>query len=143
MPTSWASADGTAILAASLSTISGVVVSGDSRGKSLGFPTANLDLDDDTTISPGVYAAVVKWDAGTYQAVANFGYRPTFAGQGLVFELHLLDYEGDLYGKKLFVTLTWQLRDEIRFNDRKTLVEQIREDIRQARDWFTENEFHL
>jgi riboflavin kinase/FMN adenylyltransferase len=125
--------------------ISGTVCAGSSRGKSLGFPTANLRIDDETAanLSSGVYAARVGWEkAPRHSAVVNVGYRPTFEEGMFSFEVHVLDFTGDLYGKKLDVRLVARIRDEMRFDGAESLVDQIRRDIAQTRNLMVENEVH-
>ena len=129
----------------SVSVVSGTVRSGSSRGKSLGFPTANLEIEGKAgdRVAPGVYAAWVVWETGPrFAAVANVGCRPTFDEGEVTFEVHVLDFTGDLYGKVLEVTLALRLRDEMRFEDVEALVAQIGRDIEQARSWLSKNEVH-
>jgi len=120
-------------------TVLGTVVKGDARGRLLGFPTANLDLQHEARPPRGVYAALVSVDdAGRWLAVVNVGRRPTFhpeADEDLV-EAHLLDYAGDLYGKRLEVSFLAKLRDEQKFPGPDALVAQIRADIAQTRARF-------
>jgi riboflavin kinase/FMN adenylyltransferase len=111
------------------------VASGDGRGKTIGFPTANLVIEDDKMLPPsGVYAgwASERGEPGK-PAVVNLGTRPTFEGKGQRFEAHLLDYDGDLYGKRLSVSLVSRLRDERKFDGVEELATQISEDIAEAR----------
>ncbi|HBV98847.1 MAG: riboflavin biosynthesis protein RibF [Peptococcaceae bacterium BICA1-7] len=117
--------------------IEGDVVAGDSRGRSLGFPTANLNLEEGLTVpANGVYAVKVQVDGEHYLGVANIGIKPTFKGFGAVpnLEVHLLDFHSDLYGKRLKVFFTRRIREEKRFSSPGELVEQIRMDISRARD---------
>jgi riboflavin kinase/FMN adenylyltransferase len=114
-------------------TMEGTVVRGDGRGRRLGFPTANLRLDPDTDPPLGVFAARVEGAGGQVAAVANIGTRPTFEGQGVSVEVHLLDFEGDLYDRRLRVTLHRRLRGERRFDTVEELRRQIAGDIEQAR----------
>ena len=113
----------------------GEVVAGDGRGRGLGFPTANL-LPQSTVLPPnGVYAAQVIQAAETLPAVANLGHRPTFDSPAAtpVLEVHLLDYDGDLYGQTLEVCFLAHLRDEQRFSGPEALKTQIGLDIDRAR----------
>jgi len=110
----------------------GEVVEGDRRGRALGMPTANL-VPDDRFACPGhgVYAA---WAHG-YPAAVNVGVRPTFeTGRGLLVEAHLIDFDGDLYGKTLRIAFVERLRGERRFDSADALVEQMRKDVEQARE---------
>lgn len=114
-------------------TIEGTVVRGDGRGRRLGFPTANLRVDSGTDPPRGVFAARVERAGLQFSAVANIGTRPTFAGQEVSVEVHLLDFEGDLYDQRLRVTLDRRLRGERRFETVEELRRQIAGDVSQAR----------
>jgi riboflavin kinase / FMN adenylyltransferase len=106
------------------------VVEGDRRGRTLGMPTANL-VPDDAYVCPGhgVYAA---W-AGGHPAAVNVGVRPTFdTGRGLLVEAHLIDFEGDLYGRTLRIAFVERMRGEKRFETVDELVEQMNRDVEQA-----------
>jgi len=110
--------------------IEGQVEEGDKRGRSIGFPTANIALGEHLRPAAGVYAVEV---AGLGPAVANLGWRPTVGGGDLRFEVHLLDFSGDLYGRTLRVTLVEYLRSERKFEGLDALKTQIAEDVRRAR----------
>jgi riboflavin kinase/FMN adenylyltransferase len=119
--------------------ISGKVVKGDERGKTLGFPTANVSFDPVEIRPPsGVYAARCLLDGAEYPAVVNIGVRPTFGGGtgGREWiEAHLLDYAGaDFYGRFLEVRFLHRLRDEKPFKSPAALKKQIEKDIRAARE---------
>lgn len=114
----------------------GTVVHGSARGRSLGFPTANVALESAALPPAGVYAVEAIVDGTSHRGVANLGTRPTFAGgekDGVVLEVHLLDFDGDLYGRELEVTFRQLLRPERRFPDAAALRAQIALDIAQAR----------
>lgn len=113
----------------------GAVVTGDGRGRTLGFPTANV-LPQTPVLPPhGVYAVTVIHGGETFPAVANLGVRPTLGGGSAArLEVHLLDYSGDLYGATLEVCFQARLRDEQRFDDLEALRTQIEHDARRARD---------
>ncbi|MDE7090948.1 MAG: riboflavin kinase [Bacteroidales bacterium] len=118
-----------------LQTFSGKVVAGERIGRTLGFPTANIDVDAAALgLERGVYAAAVRMEGRpeTYRAMLNIGHRPTFAGKVCTIEAHLLDFSGDLYGKTLHVTLKRKLREERRFTDVAALKKQLAEDAAQA-----------
>jgi riboflavin kinase/FMN adenylyltransferase len=111
--------------------LEGEVVEGDRRGRELGMPTANI-VPDDAFVVPGhgVYAA----RAAGHPAAVSVGVRPTFdTGRGLVVEVHLIDYGGDLYGRPLRVQFLERLRGERRFSTVAELVEQMWEDVDRAR----------
>jgi riboflavin kinase/FMN adenylyltransferase len=110
----------------------GEVVSGDRRGRELGVPTANL-VPDDAYVAPGhgVYAAAAEG----YPTAVNVGVRPTFeSGRGLLVEAHLIGFEGDLYGKQLRIAFLERMRGERRFESVEALVEQMQQDLGQARE---------
>jgi riboflavin kinase/FMN adenylyltransferase len=120
--------------------LEGQVVSGDRRGKSLGVPTANIIPQPDLLCpGQGVYAAVALESCETDPArgvcaAVSVGVRPTFdAGDSVVVESYLIDYEGDLYQKTLRVAFLRRIRDEIRFDSAQELVSQMHRDIEAAR----------
>ena len=117
--------------------IDGHVVVGSKRGQSQGFPTANLRTDNEIMIPNGVYATVAKLDKTMHAAVANVGVRPTFETNGQrVVEVHLLDYDSDLYGRHVRLSFVKRLRDEETFPDTEALQRQIAADCKQARELF-------
>lgn len=113
--------------------LSGVVVQGDQRGRTIGFPTANLQNEVELLPTHGVYASRVTVAGVRHRAVTNIGLRPTFSGTRFSVESHLLDFEGDLYGQSLRVELHAFLRPEQRFSGIEALVAQIRLDVAAAR----------
>src|SRR5262245_11406612 len=116
--------------------VDGRVVSGAGRGRQLGIPTANLDVLNETLPDRGVYACFCRMGGGQappQEAVVNLGRRPTFGGGETTLEAHLLDFEGDLYGKVLRVEFVLRLREERPFAGVPALLEQIRRDIEEAR----------
>lgn len=115
--------------------ILGTVVKGDRRGRTLGFPTANLDPHHEILPPSGVYLACARLTAnGYHHALVNIGSRPTFHNaKNIVIEVYLLNYHGFLYGKDLEVTITRYLRPEKRFPSSDALIRQIKSDIACAR----------
>lgn len=117
--------------------IEGVVVEGDRRGHTIGFPTANVLLGEYLRPAFGVYAVRAAFDEGgrsvVCDGVANLGTRPTFDGSDARLEVHLFDYAGDLYGRALAVELIDFLRPEKKFDGLEALRAQIAEDCAQAR----------
>jgi riboflavin kinase/FMN adenylyltransferase len=110
--------------------LEGVVVSGDTRGGTLGFPTANLRVDPRALVPAyGIYAGFAE---GTRAAV-SVGTNPHYGGNERRIEAFLLDFDGDLYGRRLVVELWHRLRDERAFATEAELVEQIGRDVEQAR----------
>jgi riboflavin kinase / FMN adenylyltransferase len=112
--------------------LEGEVVSGDRRGRELGFPTANLVPDDELVIpGHGVFAAF----ANGHPAAVNVGIRPTFeTGRGLLVEAYLIDFDGDLYGRNLRVAFVKRLRGERRFPGVEELVAAMNRDVAEARE---------
>ncbi|MEG6615715.1 bifunctional riboflavin kinase/FAD synthetase [Peptococcaceae bacterium 1198_IL3148] len=112
--------------------VEGIVVTGDRRGNTIGFPTANLELSD-KLLSPanGVYSVHVEINDDTYLGVANIGTKPTFNGQSNYrnLEVHLLDFNDDIYGDTIVVKFLRRLRNEKRFNSVSDLITQINQDI--------------
>lgn len=114
--------------------IMGKVVPGEQRGRTLGFPTANLELPEFKLLPAlGVYAGWVRVDHSHWPCVVNIGNRPSFGGRPVCVEVHLLDFSGDLYGKSLELKLNLRLRAEMRFPDVSALEAQIQNDVRVAR----------
>ncbi len=112
--------------------VSGPVVHGDARGRQLGFPTANIE-GENMLPRNGVYAVYAWVEDRPVPAVANVGRRPTFRGSTVRLEAHLLDFEGDLYERRLRVDFVERLRGEQRFDGVEALKSQIRRDIQAAR----------
>jgi riboflavin kinase / FMN adenylyltransferase len=117
--------------------LSGRVAHGDRRGRQIGFPTANLKLGPRPLAVRGVYAVeVFGLDGDPAHGVANVGKRPTVDGTQNRLEVHLFDYDGDLYGRHLHVDLLARIRDERRFESLDALKAQIAQDAEQARHHF-------
>lgn len=115
----------------------GTVVPGARRGRTIGFPTANVETDAELVPARGVYAVHARSDGGDWlPAVANLGTRPTFDGRQFLIEVHLLDQSLNLYGSELEVAFRARLRGEQRFDGADALTAQIRQDVRAARDIF-------
>ena len=112
--------------------IDGTVVEGRRRGRQLGFPTANLQTDNELTPPHGVYATTTTIDGVVHAGITNIGVRPTFGEQELTVETHLLRYSQDLYGQRVRLGFVQRLRDERQFPDVDALREQIEADRRVA-----------
>jgi riboflavin kinase / FMN adenylyltransferase len=112
----------------------GTVLKGDQLGRKLGFPTANIDVAGLVMPPQGVYAAHASESGTIHRAVVNIGYRPTIRSTvpELRVEAHLLDFEGNLYGKELELTFVAKLRNEEKFPSVEALVEQIKRDVQDA-----------
>ena len=113
--------------------IGGEVIRGAGRGRSLGFPTANIHPDRPLLVPAGVYACWAEVGGAGHPAVVNIGMRPTFGENSLAVEAHLLDFTGDLYGRPARLGFLARLRDERKFPGPDALREQITEDIAHAR----------
>jgi riboflavin kinase/FMN adenylyltransferase len=114
--------------------IRGVVTTGRNRGgRLLGFPTANITLHDELCPKNGVYAVTVDCMEKKYQGVANIGYSPTFDDGVFSVEVHILDFNENIYGQKIRVNFVQRIRDEIKFSDITELSDAIRKDIEKAR----------
>ena len=116
-------------------TLRGRVVRGEQRGRTLGFPTANLHQRRDLLLpADGVYAVCVRLDGRTYPAVLNIGVRPTFGTLRRTVEAHLLDFDEPLYGRWLVLELVDRLRGEQRFAGPEALRQAIAADVTRARE---------
>ncbi|MFC1533056.1 bifunctional riboflavin kinase/FAD synthetase [Thermodesulfobacteriota bacterium] len=117
--------------------ISGTIKKGAGRGdKLLGIPTANLIPVDELIPKKGVYAVKADLDDGSYFGVCNIGNNPTFGGNTLSIETHLLDFHKDILGKEFNIKFIHHLREEKNFGSPQELSDQIREDIKRARKLF-------
>jgi len=112
----------------------GIVTAGRNRGgKLLGFPTANINLHDELCPKNGVYAVTVECMGKIFQGVANIGYSPTFDDHVFSVEVHILDFNENIYGQKIRVDFVRRIRDEKKFSDISELSDQIKKDIVKAR----------
>jgi len=115
-------------------TMRGRVIRGRQLGRQLGYPTANLSLITAPSPLMGVFAVRARWGDNIWRdGVANLGTRPAIGGGDFMVEVHLFDFDGDLYGRRLEVAFVEKLRDEANFADIDDLVVQMREDERRAR----------
>jgi riboflavin kinase/FMN adenylyltransferase len=119
----------------------GEVIEGDRRGRTIGFPTANLAPETEILPAPGVYFGHLRcldsdseWQGKSLPVVTNVGFRPTFHdGRDLVAEAHVIDFMGDLYGRLVDLTFEGRLREERKFDSVDALRAQIALDVEQAR----------
>ena len=118
--------------------ISGLVAKGDQRGRTIGFPTANLPMTDQLHPAFGVYAVsvMIGTGAGAYSVdgVANIGIRPTVNDRGVLAEVHLFDFQDDIYGQRIEIALKGYVRAEMKFENLDALKAQIGKDSKRARD---------
>ncbi len=119
--------------------ICGRIAHGDKRGRTIGFPTANIKLHRHATAVNGVYAVHMTGEQGlSSYGVANIGKRPTVDGHSLQLEVHLFDFDADLYGHQVCVEFKKKIRDEKRFESFEALKQQIVKDSEQAKLYFAE-----
>ncbi len=117
--------------------IRGIVVTGRDRGgKLLGIPTANINLHDELCPKTGIYAVTVERENKQLKGVANIGYSPTFDDHEFTVEVHILDFDQNIYGEKIRVNFIQRIRDEKKFAGIDELIEQIHRDIAAAREIF-------
>ena len=120
--------------------IRGKVIKGRERGGSqLGFPTANIKLHDELCPKHGVYAVTVETVKGNFRGVANIGFSPTFGDRIFTIEVHILDFNHDIYNTRIRVNMVKKLRNEKKFAGIHELSEQIKKDIEIARDILEKN----
>ncbi|GAA0612181.1 bifunctional riboflavin kinase/FAD synthetase [Virgibacillus siamensis] len=120
--------------------IQGIVIDGEKRGRSIGYPTANIQIDPDALLpKTGVYAVKVQYKNELYEGMASLGYNPTFDGQleEPSAEVNIFDYNNDLYGEELIVEWHKFIRDEVKFDSVDELIEQIKDDERAIRHYFS------
>ena len=116
--------------------LNGKVIHGDKRGKSIGFPTANIQPDNSAKVIPknGVYAVWVRVDHAYHPGMMNIGNRPTFEGSEPAMEVHILDFDMDIYGKGIHLQFVKRLRDERTFTGAEELIGQLKKDEFKARN---------
>jgi riboflavin kinase / FMN adenylyltransferase len=119
-----------------LYSIQGIVVEGRKLGRTIGFPTANLKLNEHSPLflANGVYAVKIKHQKALYKGMANIGIRPTFEQHVLTLEVNLFDFSGDLYGQKLTIYFVEKIRDEKKFPG----VDELRQQITLDKNRITE-----
>lgn len=118
--------------------IEGEVTDGEKRGRKLGFPTANIQVEDFILLPEvGVYAAAIEINGVKYLGVVNIGKKPTFGeGREIGVEVHIVNFQGDLYSVNLELHLLGRIRDEMKFNNPSSLIQQIQSDIDDAKQLF-------
>ncbi|KXI28181.1 bifunctional riboflavin kinase/FAD synthetase [Paraglaciecola hydrolytica] len=112
--------------------IAGKVLHGDKKGRTIGFPTANLKMKRVKVPVNGVFAVQVTIKNQTYAGVANIGHRPTVNGQRTQLEVHLFDFNQNLYGQFISVALVHKIREEMKFDSFEQLHQQIQQDAKKA-----------
>lgn len=114
--------------------LTGTVIHGFKNGRKFGFPTANLRLDEESQIAKGVYAVWVDVEGNIYKGMLYIGTRPTLSLNKLTYEVHILDFQGSLYGKRLSITIVQQIREEKSFPNVDDLVAQLIRDREAVRE---------
>ena len=124
---------------------SGVVVHGFGVGRTLGFPTANIELSDARKVVPcnGVYVVSANIGGTVYPAMLNIGSRPTFGGDNRTIEMHIIGCDSDIYGSELKIAFKQRIREEQKFESTEKLVEQLRADRSFVQAYFIENPLTL
>lgn len=119
-------------------TISGSVIHGNHLGRTLGFPTANIKPKENASPLPGkgVYVVYIQYDNVQYKGIANIGNRPTIEGKNLTLEVHIFNFDRDLYSQLLTVSFLDRIRNEVKFNSLFELASQIEKDKKVALDLF-------
>ena len=113
----------------------GTVIEGDKRARSMNFPTANIIPGELIHPKKGVYAIRAKYINKWIDGIANFGERPTVDGKRLLLEVHLFEFDHDLYGKQLTVEFLTFIREEKKFDNFALLIEQIQKDIQLVKTY--------
>ncbi len=119
--------------------MSGKIIKGFGRGRQIGFPTANLSIDDSKIIPiDGVYAVYARYNGKTHKGVLNIGSNPTFGNQSRTIELHILKFSKDIYDEVISVHFVSRIRGEIKFSSVDALITQINDDIAKAGELLSE-----
>jgi riboflavin kinase/FMN adenylyltransferase len=115
--------------------LNGIIIKGQQLGRSIGFPTANVHITHDYKLIPcdGAYAVKVDVEGKTYSGMLNIGNRPTVNGSSQTIEVHLFDFNGDLYDKRISVFLKSYLRPEFKFSGLESLQNQLEKDMQEAK----------
>jgi riboflavin kinase/FMN adenylyltransferase len=119
--------------------ITGIVITGDGRGKNLGFPTANIASKHAIIPAHGVYAVRLSVRDRFYDGIANIGMRPTFGKNALAIEVHVFDFNEDIYGEEISLYFIGKIREEKKFGGAGELIRQIREDVETAKGMLAEH----
>ena len=117
--------------------ISGLVIEGDKRGRSINFPTANIKLENLIMPAFGVYSVSVNGiENKIYNGIANIGRRPTVNDRGVLLEVNIFDFNNNIYGKEISVNLLNFIRKEKKFDGIESLKTQIKNDVRVSKEFF-------
>ncbi len=117
--------------------VSGTVIHGNAVGRTIGFPTANICVDENRIMpTEGVYATVTEYDGRKYPSITNYGGKPTFGDNKILIETNIFDFNEDLYGMKISVSFIEKLRDTVVFNSKEELKSQLNEDKNKSLEIF-------
>jgi riboflavin kinase/FMN adenylyltransferase len=121
--------------------ISGKVIEGQHLGRDLGFPTANIEIESPYKLVPGngVYAVRVAFEGQMRGGMLNIGYNPTFADKNWSIEVHIFEFDGDLYNHDIEITFVQRMRDELKFKSKDELIKQLRKDEINTRSVLEQN----
>ncbi|WP_114743634.1 bifunctional riboflavin kinase/FAD synthetase [Falsibacillus pallidus] len=126
-------------------TTAGTVIHGDKRGRKIGFPTANIEFNDDFLVPlKGVYAVRLHVNNTWHDGVCNIGFKPTFKNPdeySMSIEVHILDFDRSIYGEEVLVEWHKRIRDEMKFSGIDQLIEQIAKDKETAKEYFAKDLF--
>jgi riboflavin kinase / FMN adenylyltransferase len=120
--------------------IEGAVITGDGRGRTIGFPTINLKTDFPLVPKRGVYISEAEIDGKKFPSVTNIGYNPTFDGQSQTIETYILDFSQDLYGRDFALYFLDRVRDEVKFGSVDELKDRICKDVEAVREYFNKSQ---
>lgn len=110
--------------------IKGKVVHGKARGKKLGFPTANIEINENYLIAKdGVYTTIIEFGQKKYLSMTSIGFNPTFNGNRITIESHILDFNEDIYNTEVKLYFLQRLRSNIKFNKIQSLIDQMKKDL--------------
>ncbi|WP_175638887.1 bifunctional riboflavin kinase/FAD synthetase [Metabacillus schmidteae] len=120
--------------------VNGTVIHGDKRGRTIGFPTANIEVEENYLLPPtGVYAVSILVEGKSYEGVCNIGYKPTFKDEQAIkpsIEVHIFDFQNEIYGKNVSVYWYKRIRSEQKFHNVDELIAQISKDKEQSQEFF-------
>ena len=119
--------------------ITGTVVGGNKIGRKIGFPTANIEIEDEYKLimAIGVYACRVQWKGKTYQGMGNIGYRPTINNSDLTIEVNIFDFDEEIYGETITIFFVDRIRNEVKFENLEALKAQLTRDQKTVKDYFS------
>ena len=120
----------------------GEVIKGNQIGRTIGYPTANIDINERDVLLRGVFCvkAIIQGDEGEHKGLANIGFKPTINGTALTLEVHLLNFDKDIYGSNIRIDFMHRIRGEKKFNGLEELSSQINKESKKADEFFATNQ---